>query len=123
MRIEVVKAYEAFAHLKDDWEAVYAADPEAQFFLSWTWLSGWPKELNWHWIILAAKPTAEASTYIAFFPLKYRARKDGQGATSIQIAMAGNRAADYTGFICVPEFQDYALQAFGVYLEKKNGTL
>lgn len=120
MRIEAITTYEAFANLKENWEAVYAADPEAQFFLSWTWLSGWLKELSWHWIILAAKPTAEASTYVAFFPLKYRAKKNKQGGTSIEIAMAGNRAADYTGFICIPEFQDNAVQAFAISLESKK---
>ena len=120
MRIEAITTYEAFANLKDNWEAVYAADPEAQFFLSWTWLSRWLQELQWQWVVLAAKPSAEAPAYIAFFPLKYHARKTREGATSVEIAMAGNRLADYTGFICTPAFEDRALRAFALFIRSKN---
>jgi hypothetical protein len=120
MYISVIDNFETLAKFRTDWDSVYEADPEAQFFLSWTWISRWLKELNWHWVILAAKPTAEAPTYIAFFPLKFRTTKTKEGKIFREIAMAGNRAADYTGFICTPEFHDHAIQAFAIYMKRKN---
>lgn len=120
MYISVINSFETLARFRTDWDLVYEADPEAQFFLSWTWLSGWLKEVNWQWFILAAKPTPEAPRYIAFFPLKIRATKTKEGNIVKEIAMAGNRVADYTGFLCLPEFQDHAIQAFAIYMKRQN---
>jgi hypothetical protein len=110
MRIEVIKTYEAFSKLEDDWEAVYAADPEAQFFLSWTWLSVWLKGTP-KWYVLVARLDA-SSPPVAFFPIRLRITTTPAGEVINEVAMAGNRAADYTGFICRPECDDTAILAF-----------
>ena len=74
--IDVIDNFGDFKRLKDNWDTVYEADPEAQFFLSWTWLSQWLPARP-HWFILAAKPTQD-SRYVAFFPLRLRqSRKRG----------------------------------------------
>ena len=56
MRIDVIDNLEAFIQLRPQWDAVYHADPEAQFFLSWTWMSKWLPMLEGPWFILAVKP-------------------------------------------------------------------
>lgn len=110
MRIETIKTYEAFASLKEDWEAVYAADPEAQFFLSWTWLSIWLKGTR-NWAVLIARPDA-SSPPVAFFPIRLQIKKTSTGGVIKEVVMAGSRAADYTGFICRPECEDKVIPVF-----------
>ena len=96
MFIDIIDNLEDFKRLKDNWDRVYDADPEAQFFLSWTWLSQWlPVRPNW--FILAAKQSEDASSYVAFLPLRLRTKlRHGSGFHN-ELSMAGNSGADYTG--------------------------
>jgi hypothetical protein len=116
--IDVINSVQAFSELRSTWEAVYAADPEAQFFLSWTWMSSWLKVVKNQWFILAAKPCGGSADHVAFFPLRLRSNSAG-----IEIAMAGNRAAEYTGFICKPEFLNQMIPAFAKYITQLDWTI
>jgi CelD/BcsL family acetyltransferase involved in cellulose biosynthesis len=121
MHIDAIDKFESFSTLKRDWDSVYKADPEAQFFLSWTWMSKWLTMVGRQsrWVILAVKLHADSSTYVAFFPLRFRVKKSqSNGRIYHEIAMAGNRGADYTGFICAPAFQNDAIKAFAEYLKR-----
>ncbi len=119
MLIDVIDEFGAFERLRPDWDDVYDADPDSQFFLSWTWLSRWIPMLNGPWFILAARPT-EGSRYVAFFPLRWRLREDRKRGFYNEISMTGNFAADYTGFVCRPEFDDLAIPAFARYFKRLN---
>jgi CelD/BcsL family acetyltransferase involved in cellulose biosynthesis len=121
MHIEVIDEFQRLSEVKRDWDAVYRADPEAQFFLSWTWISKWLTVIGRQsrWVILAAKLHADTSTYVAFFPLRFRVKKSQRdGSIYHEIAMAGNRAADYTGFTCAPRFQADVTAAFAECLKR-----
>jgi len=121
MHIDAIDKFESFSTLKRDWDSVYRADPEAQFFLSWTWMSSWLSVIGRQnrWVILAAKLHADSSTYVAFFPLRFRVKTNrSDGRPYREIAMAGNRGADYTGLICVPAFQNDAIKAFAECLKR-----
>ena len=61
MRVDVIDDTEALAASRAEWDAAYVADPEAQFFLSWTWMSRWLAVLDKPWFILAARPDGEAA--------------------------------------------------------------
>lgn len=122
MRIDVIDNLEAFTELRPQWEAAYQADPEAQFFLSWTWMSKWLPMLEGPWFILAVTPTASASDYVGFFPLRLRLKERKAGGFYNEINMAGNFSADYTGFVCAPEFQDRVIPALAAYLKRLNWT-
>jgi hypothetical protein len=107
MQIDVIDEFARLCEVKSDWDAVYRADPEAQFFLSWTWMSKWLTIVGRQsrWAILAAKLHADTPTYVAFFPLRFRVKRSQSDDTIYnELAMAGNRAADYTRFICAPAF-------------------
>lgn len=117
MLIDVIFESETFAPLKENWEAVYDADPNAQFFLSWAWVSRWLDGTKRQWFILATKPDTSGS-YVAFFPLRYRGKKTKDGAIIKEIAMACNRAADYTGFLCMPGFEERAAAEFAKVIKK-----
>ena len=122
MRIDVIDSLEAFNRLQPEWDAVYHADPEAQFFLSWTWMSKWLPMLEGPWFILAVRPPAGASDCVGFFPLRLRIRERKAGGFYNEINMAGNFSADYTGFICTPEFQDRVIAALAAHLKRMNWT-
>jgi tetratricopeptide (TPR) repeat protein len=116
MLIDVIDDFASFERLKPNWDDVYDADPDAQFFLSWTWLSQWIPMLSNPWFILAAKPAADAK-YVAFFPLRWRLKEDKTGFYN-EISMTGNFAADYTGFICRPESDEHAISAFARHFKR-----
>lgn len=123
MHIEVIDSFQAFTQAKGNWDAVYEADPEAQFFLSWTWMSKWLEWIEDQWFILAAKPNVKAPAYVAFFPLRLRTEMRKGGGFYNELNMAGRPAADYTGLICAPEFQDDAIPAFAEYIRRLNWTI
>jgi tetratricopeptide (TPR) repeat protein len=122
MHVDVIEGIQLFAKLRANWDAVYEADPEAQFFLSATWMSDWLARLGGPWFILAAKPNAAETDYVAFFPLRLRTKERKGGIFYNEINMAGNYAADYTGFICRPEWQNDAVPALAKQLRRLNWT-
>jgi tetratricopeptide (TPR) repeat protein len=119
MLIDVIDDFASFERLKPDWDDVYDADPDAQFFLSWIWMSQWIPMLSGPWFILAARPE-ESARYVAFFPLRWRLREDDKTGFYNEISMTGNFAADYTGFICKPDFEDRAVSAFARHFKRLN---
>lgn len=117
VQIRVIDNLQAFGELRANWDLVYDNDPDAQFFLSWTWLSQWLPMLTGSWFILAAKP-AGTEHYVAFLPLRTRLRERKQGGFYNEICMAGNYQADYTGLICMAEFDQLAIPVLAKYISK-----
>jgi tetratricopeptide (TPR) repeat protein len=115
MQINTIDNFDAFVELKANWNSVYQGDRNAHFFMSWEWLSGWLQMVREPWVILAAKPT-DIEIYVAFFPLKVAVEQDRNGGLTSQLFMVGNSLADYTGFICVPEYELTAIAAFQKYI-------
>ncbi|WP_342358828.1 GNAT family N-acetyltransferase [Terrarubrum flagellatum] len=111
MQVDVISDRTALEHLKPAWESIYAADPEAHFFLSWTWMAQYLPTLEDRWFILAARPEREGAGYAALFPLRI-STGGKEGLFHNEINMAGNYAADYTGFICLPSACFEAAAAF-----------
>jgi CelD/BcsL family acetyltransferase involved in cellulose biosynthesis len=122
MRVDVIDTTEALAALRDDWDAVYEVDPEAQFFLSWTWMSCWLAAIDSPWFILAARPDGEATPYVAFFPLWVETKERKSGGFYNNVYMGGNYTADYTGFVCRPEYEEQALRALTARAKQLNWT-
>ena len=123
MQIDVIDNLTMLNELRANWESVYEADPEAQYFLSWTWLSWWLKGRDRdQWFILAAKPDASMSNYVAFFPLNLRTEMRDEGGFYNLISPAAGPFADYTGFLCASEFCDRAIPAFAEHIKRLNWT-
>jgi CelD/BcsL family acetyltransferase involved in cellulose biosynthesis len=116
MHVDIIRTREGFDRIRDDWECVYATDPDAQIYLSWTWLSGWFGLLDNDWIVLAARKS-DSQGHVAFFPIRIRTKITPKGKAFSEVAMAGNRFADYTGFICTPEFALQSISAFAQALK------
>ncbi len=118
MRVDVICTYDEFESLRENWEWLYSIDPEAQFFLSWTWLSHLFLRRPDSWSILAARPANDASKYVAFFPLRPTTRFSRSREAYInEIYMGGNFWADYTGLVCHPDHEQAAIPAFAKHLE------
>ena len=114
MQVDVITDVETLAKLRQDWERLYKADPEAQFFVSWAWLVPYMRFYKGAWFVLAARLGNPGSPYVALMPLRMRTRMSGKtGLYFNEISMAGNNAADYTGAICDPVHAEMALKAFG----------
>lgn len=113
MHVYRVDTTEEFDALKASWDTVYAADPHATVFVSWAWLRGWFEVTPHEWFVLAARPDG-ASPYVAFFPLSIDTRRR-------QLQMGGNPWADYTGFVCQPEYQREAIESLAVFVQRHLG--
>jgi CelD/BcsL family acetyltransferase involved in cellulose biosynthesis len=118
VRIDLIETPEVFGRLEANWNAVYDADPDAQIFLSWSWLSGWLRQISSPWLILAARAD-EGGAYVAFLPLRIQV-KAAEALLRNEVSMAGNFAADYTGILCAPDFDHQAIPAFARYLKQMN---
>ena len=130
MRIDVIDCYQAFLDLRPNWDAVYAADDDANWFLSWTFMSIWlaktqaPETKHSEgWFILAVHGDDPAFRYVAFFPLRKRQRRTIKGADYIELAMGGRKYADYTGIICLPGYRDAAVEMFLGHIKSQEWML
>lgn len=117
MHIHVIDTIQAFAESRDAWERVYDSDPDAQFFLSWPWLSQWLPMLRNQWLVLAASPS-DSEPCVAYFPLRVSLKEGKDGCLFNELNMAGNYLADYTGFICSLGYDHLAIPAFAAHIRK-----
>ncbi|MGI9462408.1 MAG: GNAT family N-acetyltransferase, partial [Aestuariivirgaceae bacterium] len=122
MRIEIIDSYEKLIDLKPHWNAVYEKDPEAQFFLSWNWLSNWLDDDDDQWFVLAARSDTDPADYVGFLPLRLSTRMRRKGGFYNEISFAGGKLSDYAGFICVPEHLTVVICAFARHLKRSNWT-
>ena len=120
MHIDIIDTLPSLAKLEDNWNAAYDADPEAQIFLSWKWLSGWLAHIEGPWFILAAKASDSADApYVAFFPLRIQATIE-RGDVLNEVKMAGNFSADYTGIVCPPDAESKVIPAFARHIKQMH---
>lgn len=117
MQVDVITEPKRLAELRENWDRLYESDPEAQFFLSWTWLSRYLRLYDGTWFILAARHGGPGSPYVGLMPLRLRTRMNNKsGHFFNEINMAGNYAADYTGALCAPSHAGRTMQAFARHL-------
>jgi hypothetical protein len=122
MRIDIIDTDAGFEAIRENWDAVFMADPHARHFLSWGWLRDYMPRRR-RWFILALRERPEGSPYVAFFPLRIVTEPDKKtGRFHDSIVMAGNAAADYTGFITLPDYEIHAVAGFCSYIRQQHWT-
>ncbi|RJT40631.1 GNAT family N-acetyltransferase [Mesorhizobium waimense] len=119
MRVDVIDSFDTLVQLRGNWDAVYEADPEAQYFMSWTWMAGWFKRLRYQWLILAAR-SDDSPDYVGFFPLQLRTERARDGALHNELRTGGGYFAGYAGFICDPDVQNAVIRAFAEHTKQLN---
>ncbi|WP_320197700.1 GNAT family N-acetyltransferase [Agrobacterium sp. rho-13.3] len=122
MRIDVIDTLPGFDALRESWDRVFMADPHAQHFLSWVWLRAYLKRRG-RWLVLALREKQEGSPYVAFFPLRVVTQRDKKtGRFFDELIMAGNFAADYTGFVTLPDYENHAVAGFCSFIKEQRWT-
>jgi len=86
--------------------------------VSWAWLRGWFEVTPHAWRVLAARPAPKAP-YVAFFPVSVRPARRYGVEGSRELYMGGNPGADYTGFVCLPEYEERAVSAFAAFVQRQ----
>ncbi len=122
MRIDIIDTIAGFDAVRDNWDQVFMEDPDAQHFLSWIWLKNYLSRRR-RWFILALRERDPEAPYVAFFPLRLITHlNEKTGLFYDEIIMAGNFAADYTGFIVRPDYEHHAIAGFASFLKHQNWT-
>ena len=123
MHVAVIYSYARFEALKANWDALYDKDPDAQFFLSWLWLSRIFQQHPDEWCVLAVRPEGSTKeSCVAFLPLRRRTGWDAnQRRFGNRLAMAGTLFwSDYTGLLCDPGYDDAVLPALAGQLKQMH---
>jgi len=120
MPLDFINCNATFTALRKNWEAVYTADQESQWFLSWSWLHQLALRRQQPITVLAYRHHTSDAGYAAFFPIRRQVSLDKSGPEfSTVYRLPGNYWADYTGIICMPEYETQAVSAFSEYLTTK----
>src|SRR4030095_8096301 len=93
-----------FEALRSPWDGVFASDPNASVFVSWAWLRGWFETSPHPWTVLAARSDA-GGPWMGFIPVSFCGGAIYRFDRVREIRMAGEPAADYTGFVCEPSVE------------------
>jgi len=119
MHVDIVSAFDDLHALKDNWNEVYAADPEGHYFLSWHWMGQWLQRRSL-WFVLAAKRQQADDRYVAFLPIQLHVDfEEGQGLGNI-VRLGGTPYAGYNGLLAHPEDAEAVLGAFADCLQGFN---
>jgi len=117
MQIEIINSIKQFDKLEKNWNNIYTLDSHAQIFLSWSWLRGW-LELAPHDCFILAVRAKPNSPYVAFFPLAMRSLQWANVNVYRALQTCAHPVADYTGFICEPEYEQDAIRNFALYIHQ-----
>lgn len=119
MHIGTIETFEEFHNVRDAWAAVYAADPEANFFLTHQWLDDWLKFSPGVWFVLTVKETEDSPDYLAFLPMRMRVRFEKKIGFFNELVFAGSYFSDYTGILCRPEVEQEVIPALAEHIRHK----
>ncbi len=123
MNIQIIDNLQTFQAIRSDWEYIYNADPQAQFFISWIWILAKLKkhsEYKIPWFILAVKLSSDASDYVGFFPLIIELNEHNPGDFYNQLSLVGVTDADHPGLICLPEYEEETVFALAQYIQQQE---
>jgi len=119
MHVDVIEGFAALEGVRNDWEAVYAADPEASIFMSWRWIADCLATHRTVWLVLAARPNRADDRYVAFLPLRMQVHFDPVKGFFNELSLAGGGYSDHAGLLAHPDFEIGAVAAFSDHLRKK----
>jgi len=120
MEVKIMTKAEEFDRIRDDWNTVYAADPDATVFVSWPWIRGWIEGESRDWVVIGIRPAA-GSPFVAFMALGMSHVPNWVAYRLPVLHMGGHPLSDHTGFVCAPSFADRAFPVFASVIRKRFG--
>lgn len=120
LHVRTIDRYPDFLDLRARWDALFLADPEAQFFLSWQWLSGVLQAHPGEWLVLLAENTE--GDLVGCFPLRVRTVwSDTHHQVRTELHFAGRLFwADYGGMLLRPPNEAVFIDALAARLKDMN---
>ena len=119
MQIDVIDDIATLRRHEAAWRAVYDADPDAQYFMSWPWMANWLDLIDDQWLVLAARED-DAAPYTGFFPIQLWSEFNTEVGFHNTIRMGGCYYAGYTGIMCSGEDEERIVPAFAKRLKQLN---
>ncbi len=104
--------------LKEDWDATYAADPQAHMFSSWWWVRSWIESTPYKWTVLVAR-RGEAGAAVGFAVFGATYSRWGPVPLLHELYFGTKPLGDYSGFVILPEYQVEAAAAFGRFVRDR----
>ena len=118
LAIEVVDTLAGFGAMKGAWEALAARDTASGFYLSWDWLARLFAQNPGRWLVLALRDPLHPGRLVAALPLRTSLRwSRTRMGFQTQLSAAGRLGfSEYTGFLCDPARETWAIPALGAAL-------
>ncbi|NML74008.1 GNAT family N-acetyltransferase [Rhizobium sp. S-51] len=116
MHVDALSSLVELDALKQNWNEVFAADPDGHYFLSWHWLRRWLEKAG-PWRVLAARSGDASEGYVAFLPIQLRTEFDETRGLFNTIGLAGAHFSAYCGMLALPAHADEAVDAFSTHLK------
>jgi len=117
MHVDLIDKATVFESLEANWNSVYASDPNAHIFDSWSWLRFWLEISEYDWIILGARPNNN-NPYVAFLPLAHSVAQWHKIGLSRSLYLGGPPFADYAGFISQSDQGTAPLSSFARFIQQ-----
>jgi hypothetical protein len=118
MEISIINSIPYFLDIKKKWDAVYTADPNSHFFMSWQWVMGWLKITPYQWFILAIRPECSLQ-YKGFLPFTVISPLKPKLGGVRELHLGGKPLAEYTGFLCIKEYEEELLANLASYIQDR----
>jgi len=120
MDVKIITTTEEFEEIRGDWDAIYAVDPHATIFMSWSWIRGWIEGETRKWAVIGVRPDS-ASPFAAFMTLVISHVPSWVRYRLAVLHMGGHPLSDHTGFVCLPSVFDKAVAMFARVVDRHFG--
>ena len=113
--VDRLSSFEEFEAIRPRWNELFAADPHANFFLSWEWMQACLATDGKPWFVLAVRDGD--GPYLAFLALTYGSVEAAGLTLNRELYLAGIPRSDYTGMLALPGEEARVVPAFAQYID------
>lgn len=116
MVVDCLSQWSEFLAIRARWLELYAADPHANFFLSWEWMHACFATDKKPWLVLGVR--SDDGPYVAFLPLNCGRFPAVGPAIGRELSLAGIPRSDYTGMLALPGEEQRVIPALARCIER-----
>lgn len=118
LQIELVDDMPAMKRLRPAWDALLRKDPDSGFYLSWEWMASLFEVHPGSWCVLCLRDPEDPRALCAVLPMRRRLYwSRSRRVFQAQLAAASRLGmGEYTGILCDPARERWAMAALGLAL-------